>query len=108
MSLRKGIFPNVLKYAIVKALHKGSPKDELGNFRQISLLTTISKVFESCVKQKLVTWLEHRNYFNCYQHGFRAHKRIETAIYKVFRRLFFARWTCTDFTLLHRLSMFST
>ena len=40
-----GIFPNRLKYAVVKPLHKKGNKHELSNYRPISLLTAFSKIF---------------------------------------------------------------
>jgi len=44
-TLNTGIFPNRLKYAVVKPLHKKGNKHELSNYRPISLLTAFSKIF---------------------------------------------------------------
>ena len=47
-SINTGIFPNSLKLAIVKPLFKHKDSEHsFGNYRPISLLTTISKVWES-------------------------------------------------------------
>ena len=40
-----GTFPTRVKYAIVKPLLKKGNKENLANYRPISLLTSFSKVF---------------------------------------------------------------
>ena len=45
-SLTTGVFPNLMKTAIVVPLHKGQSALELSNYRPISLLLTISKLLE--------------------------------------------------------------
>jgi Notch-like protein len=41
-----GTFPTCLKYSIVKPLFKKGGKENMTNYRPISLLTSFSKVFE--------------------------------------------------------------
>ena len=45
-ALISGVFPDRLKYAIVKPIHKKGSKQDISNYRPISLLITFSKVFE--------------------------------------------------------------
>jgi Notch-like protein len=45
-SLSSGIFPQRLKYAVVKPLFKKGERSCISNYRPISLLTSFSKVFE--------------------------------------------------------------
>ena len=52
-SLSTGIFPSKLKIAKVIPLHKKNEKDLLDNYRPISLLPSISKVFERIVYNQL-------------------------------------------------------
>ena len=42
--LHSGIFPDRMKYSIIKPLHKKGTTDELENYRPISLLTCLSKI----------------------------------------------------------------
>lgn len=52
-SINESIFPIALKTAIVKPIHKSEDKLQVSNYRPISILPTISKVF----KKK---WLQRR------------------------------------------------
>ena len=45
-SIAKGIFPTALKEAYVLPLHKGAEKEDPNNYRPISILPTISNIFE--------------------------------------------------------------
>jgi len=40
-----GVFPDRLKYAIVKPIFKRGKKQDISNYRPISLLTSFSKIF---------------------------------------------------------------
>jgi len=42
-----GVFPNRLKYAVVKTIFKKGNKQEISNYRPISLLTSFSKIIEN-------------------------------------------------------------
>ena len=45
-SLTAGVFPELMKKAIIVPLHKGQSTLELSNYRPITLLITISKLLE--------------------------------------------------------------
>jgi Notch-like protein len=45
-SLNSGVFPTRLKYSIITPLHKKGDKNNVSNYRPISLLTSFSKIFE--------------------------------------------------------------
>ena len=51
-SLSKGIFPDNAKFAMVSPLDKGtSNKNDISNFRPVSILTTFSKIYERVTKK---------------------------------------------------------
>ena len=52
-SLNTGIFPDRLKIAVVKPLHKKGDKSNISNYRPISLLPTFSKIFEKAMYSRL-------------------------------------------------------
>ena len=68
--LNSGIFPDRLKYAIIKPIFKKGDDHEIINYRPISLLTSFSKVIEKLIYVRL---LDHIN-TNCIlvneQYGF--------------------------------------
>jgi hypothetical protein len=78
-SLASGIFPEYLKIAKVFPLHKKGPTNVIDNFRPISLLTSISKVFEKIVFTQLYAYLIENNIIHDSQYGFRKQHSAEHA-----------------------------
>jgi hypothetical protein len=60
-SLAQGIFPDSLKYAIVKPIFKNGNKDELSNYRPISLLPAFSKILERVIYNRLYEHIDTNN-----------------------------------------------
>ena len=58
-SLSSGIFPDPLKYAIVKPLFKEGDKSKISNYRPISILSSFSKILEGVMYNQL----QERNLF---------------------------------------------
>ena len=82
-SLMTGEFPIVMKLAEVVPLYKCKEHFLETNYRPISLLTTMSKVLEKIVYQRVYNFLQdtHQIYDN--QFGFRANHSCEHAIGQV-------------------------
>ena len=79
-SINTGIFPDKLKLAIVKPLFKNKGDNAMfGNYRPISLLSTISKVFERIVFNQLYSYMDSNNLFLNSQYGFRKNHSTEYA-----------------------------
>ena len=57
LSLKTGVFPDMWKIVDVVALHKKKSKSDPGNYRPISLLSIMSKVFEHIVNDRLKRFL---------------------------------------------------
>ena len=79
-SLVEGIFPDIMKVAIVVPLHKGHSTMELGNYRPISLLLTLSKLPEKVMYTCFYDFLNSTNQIYESQYGFRVKHSCEHAI----------------------------
>jgi len=80
--LISGIFPDSLKISIVSPIFKKGDPEELQNYRPISVLPLLSKVFEVILKDRLLSFLNHTNFFSENQYGFLPNKSTETALLK--------------------------
>ena len=78
-SLKDGAFPDVLKVAKVVPIYKKNKREDMRNYRQISILSIFSKVFEKIVYNKFVDFLNKNNVLTLAQHGFQQNRSIETA-----------------------------
>ena len=68
-SFKSGTFPDMFKIAKVIPIHKKGSKLDFTNYRPISLLSNISKLFEKLMHNRLYKFLER---FQClYKHQFR-------------------------------------
>ena len=80
ISLTTGVFPEDLKLARVNPIYKSGSKHSFDNYRPISVLPALSKIFEKCVYHQLMTHLEDNNLLSENQFGFRRHRSTEHAI----------------------------
>ena len=58
-----GRYPNILKIAKVTAIFKGGDKQNCENYRPISVLPQINKIFEKVIKNRLNSFLVDINFF---------------------------------------------
>ena len=84
------MFPDRLKYAIIKPIFKKGDDQEVMNYRPISLLTSFSKVMEKLVYARL---LDHIN-TNCIlvneRYGFRSQYSTEQATFSLINNILMA------------------
>ena len=71
MSLQQGVFPSELKIANVLPLYKASDPMQFNNYRPVSLLTSLSKVFEKMMYNRLLSFLDKFKILIELQFGFR-------------------------------------
>jgi len=77
-----GVFPDRLKYAIIKPLHKNDDRCEVSNYRPVSLLTSFSKIFETVMQRRILKHLTNYNTLSTEQYGFRLGLRTDNATSK--------------------------
>lgn len=80
LSIKNGLFPSELKKAVVVPIFKSSDSKLMNNYRPISLLSSVAKVFETLVKNQLVDYFSRNNIFSPNQFGFMQGKNTDLAI----------------------------
>lgn len=86
-SFDEGVFPECLKVAKVVPILKGGDPKVAANYRPISLLPSVSKVFELAMARRLVDFLETRNLLTERQFGFRRGKSTTGAVMEIIREV---------------------
>ena len=71
-SFRYGIFPDCLKIAKVVPIFKKGDKNEINNYRPISLLSTFSKILEKLICKRMRKFLDKHSIISSNQYGFRS------------------------------------
>ena len=86
-SLKSGIFPSQLKIAKVTPIYKKDDKKIITNYRPISVLPVVSKVFETVNYEQLSDYFLSNNLFSAQQYGFRKNSSTELAALELIDRL---------------------
>ena len=82
-TLSSGIFPDRLKYAIVKPIYKKGNRQDISNYRPIPLLTTFSKILERLIFNRLFAHFETTGILVHEQYGFRNKHSTEQATFSL-------------------------
>ena len=77
--LNMGVFPDLLKISKVIPIYKKEDDTMFSNYRPISLLPSISKIFEKVILEQLTTYLNKNNLIHKHQYGFRKNYSTEYA-----------------------------
>ena len=86
-SFETGIFPDKLKLSKVIPIFKKDDDTLFTNYRPISLLPVLSKVFEKVAYIQFYNYLKHNKLLYCSQHGFRSAHSTETAAYELIDKI---------------------
>lgn len=81
LSFKTGVFPDILKFSIVKPLHKKGNKSDLGNYRPITLISVLSKLFEKCMYSRLIDFCSKFTIIKKEQNGFQKGKSTTLACF---------------------------
>ena len=82
-----GIFPSKLKLAKVIPIYKKDDRHILDNYQPISLLSTMSKVFEKVFFHQVYDYFSSNNLFYENQYGFRKKHSTELAAIELVDRI---------------------
>ena len=80
------IYPDKLKVAKVVPIFKKEDKLQLKNYRLISVLPVISKIFENVMFTQLVKYFTNNNLLSSQQYGFRSNRSTDLAALEVMDR----------------------
>jgi len=86
--IETGTIPDEWKFSIVLPLFKNKGKaDDCNNYRGISLLSPIAKIFETLLAEQVSFYFESNNLFHPSQHGFRKNFSCESALHEIISEL---------------------
>lgn len=77
-SIETGIYPNELTRGRLKLIHKSGDSD-IDNFRGLTIMPSVSKVFEESLSEQLSLYLDSINFFKNNQFGFLKHSSCSGA-----------------------------
>ena len=86
-SLQSTLYPQRWKTAKVTPIHKSGDHDDVGNYRPVSVLPTLSKILEGHVHKSLYGYLIENNLSYSQQSGFRRYYSTETALIRIVDQL---------------------
>ena len=81
-------FPDQLKIASIKPVHKKNCPNEPANYRPISILPILSKVFERSAVDQLVKYLEKNNLLTACQHAYRRGHSTTTCLAEITNKIY--------------------
>ena len=87
MSLQQGIFPSLNKEGNVCPIHKKDEKTKCENYRPISLLPNISKIFERVIYTRVECFLNMSEIMYEFQFGFRKSYSTNHALLSIIEQI---------------------
>ena len=77
-----------MKQAVIKPIHKKESTDDISNYRPISILPTLSKVFERTAVDQLTKYLEDNKLLCNNQHAYRRHHSTVTCLVELINHIY--------------------
>ena len=90
LSISLGVYPSSLKISKVIPIHKKGDSKSINNYRPISILSTINKIYEICLHARLTKYIEDHNLLYKYQFGFRKNHSTEHALIEIVDQIRFS------------------
>jgi exonuclease III len=87
-SFQEAFVPGALKRAVVTCIYKNGRKDDVANYRPISVLTLAGKIIESLVQKRLSTFINSRQILYSYQSAYRSNHSCEMALNETLAKIY--------------------
>ena len=85
---KTGKIPEKFKESIVIPIYKNSGnKEEISNYRPISLINNLGKIFEKCIKDRLINFLSSNNILSENQFGFAEERSTADTMYELIKEI---------------------
>lgn len=81
--IKTGKIPSEFKTSIVTPIHKSGTKTSINNYRPISLISNFAKLFEKCIKTRLISFFKVNNVLSTNQFGFIEGCSTEDAMHRL-------------------------
>ena len=88
LSYKKSIFPKCMKHAIVRPIHKKDSTEEPSNYRPLSILSVLSKIFERSAGDQFIKYLEENNLLSETQHAYRKGHSTHTCLSDILNHVY--------------------
>lgn len=78
-----GVFPDILKKALIHPIYKSGVRDRVINYRPISILPSLSKILERIMNSRLKKYIESIHLLSDCQYGFRNGRSTDDAVHEL-------------------------
>ena len=106
LSLSSGIYPDKLKIAKVIPIFKKGATTSINNYRPISILSSINKIYEKILYTRLIKYIDKFQLLYKYQYGFRKNHSTDHALIELIDQIRFSidnnQMTCGIFVDLSK------
>ena len=82
-SLQQGVVPDILEISKITPIDKGGEITDPANYRPISTLSTFTQIFEKCIYNQLINYIEKHKIIFQSQFGFRKGHSTAQAITEI-------------------------
>ena len=76
-----------MKIAIVEPIHKKGDNNDPAQYRPISILPIISKIFERSAVDQLMDYIVKNSLLNKYQHAYQKHHSTITCLFELVEKI---------------------
>ncbi|KAG7305783.1 hypothetical protein JYU34_009916 [Plutella xylostella] len=87
LSLLEGKFPDKLKISLVKPIFKKGNEYDIHNYRPVTLIPVLSKVFEKAMYSRVLSFINRNNILCKQQFGFRKHSSTTLACFTLLKHI---------------------